>query len=97
MHLECAIPIDHHGGTTIEWHHFLGWPVLLFEADSFKSISKSAPPPPHLIKSHGLKLLPIGNQCCLSCTPTTFPRSGANMPVTAGRMAQVNHMKHKCV
>lgn len=65
----------------------VGWPVLLFEADSFQSISKSDPD--RLIKSHGLKLLPVGNQCCLSCTPTSCQPSGANMPVTTGRMAKV--------
>lgn len=69
-----------------EWHHLLGWPALLFEADSFKSRSKSDSD--HLIKSHGLKLLPTGNQCCLSYTPISIPPSGANMPVTTGRMAR---------
>lgn len=96
IHLECANPTDHHGGTTIEWHHLLGWPVLLFAADSLESISKSDPD--HLIKSHGLKLVPTDNQCCLSYTPTNFPTPRRQYASRYGKDGQVNHKKkHKCV
>lgn len=84
VYLECAKPADHQSGTTIiEWHHLLGRLVLLFEADSFKSISNLDPD--HLIKSQALELVPAGNQCCLSQAPTDFPPPVANTPPQEGR------------
>lgn len=47
-----------------EWHYLLGWLVVVFGADSFKSISNFDPD--HLIRSQALRLVPTGNQCCLS-------------------------------